>query len=49
MKFQGTQNYVATADLMLSVNASITCNARCWSKASPAPAKPCWPKKWPAR
>ena len=24
MKFQGTDNYVATADLMLAVNAAIT-------------------------
>ena len=24
MKFQGSQNYVATADLMLAVNAAIT-------------------------
>ena len=22
-------------------------SARCWSRASPAPARPCWPRKWP--
>ena len=34
MKFQGSQNYVATADLMLAVNAAITLKRPCWSKAN---------------
>jgi hypothetical protein len=29
VKFVGTERYVATADLMMAVNAAITCHARC--------------------
>ena len=47
MKFQGSENYVATPDLMLAVNAAIdAASGRCWSRASPAPARRCWPRKW---
>ena len=44
MKFQGSQNYVATQDLMLAVNAPSPSSGRCWSRASPAPARRCWPR-----
>ena len=37
--FTGTDSYVATDDLMLAVNAAVTLTARCWSRASPAPAR----------
>ncbi len=39
MKFQGTQNYVATADLMLSVNASITLQRPLLVKGEPGTGK----------
>ena len=47
MKFKGSETYVATPDLMLAVNAAARSSARCWSRASPAPARRCWPRKWP--
>jgi MoxR-like ATPase len=47
MKFQGSDKYVATQDLMLAVNAAATLQRPCSSRASPAPARPCWPRKWP--
>ena len=39
MKFTGTENYVATDDLMLAVNAAVTLSGRCSSRASRAPAR----------
>jgi MoxR-like ATPase len=39
MKFQGTQNYVATADLMLSVNAAITLQRPLLVKGEPGTGK----------
>ena len=39
MKFQGSQNYVATADLMLSVNASITLQRPLLVKGEPGTGK----------
>ena len=39
MKFQGTQTYVATADLMLSVNASITLKRPLLVKGEPGTGK----------
>jgi MoxR-like ATPase len=39
MKFQGTQNYVATQDLMLSVNASITLKRPLLVKGEPGTGK----------
>jgi MoxR-like ATPase len=39
MKFQGTQNYIATADLMLSVNASITLKRPLLVKGEPGTGK----------
>jgi hypothetical protein len=46
MKFEGTERYVATPDLMLAVNAAMhAASARCWSRASRAPARRCWPRR----
>ena len=39
MKFQGTSNYVATQDLMLSVNASITLKRPLLVKGEPGTGK----------
>ncbi|PKO60747.1 MAG: ATP-binding protein [Betaproteobacteria bacterium HGW-Betaproteobacteria-18] len=39
MKFQGTQSYIATADLMLSVNASITLQRPLLVKGEPGTGK----------
>jgi len=35
MRFEGNQRYVATDDLKVAVNAAITLERRCWSRASP--------------
>ena len=48
-KFQGSDQYVATQDLMLAVNAAITLKRPLLVRASPAPARRCWPRKWPPR
>jgi len=43
MRFEGTSAYVATDDLKVAVNAANHApSARSWSKASRAPARPCW-------
>jgi hypothetical protein len=47
MRFEGTENYVATEDLRVAVNAAIALERPLLSRASPAPARPCWPSKWP--
>jgi MoxR-like ATPase len=39
MKFQGTQNYVATQDLMLAVNAAITLKRPLLVKGEPGTGK----------
>ena len=39
MKFQGTQDYVATPDLMLSVNAAITLQRPLLVKGEPGTGK----------
>ena len=39
MKFKGTQNYVATEDLMLSVNAAITLKRPLLVKGEPGTGK----------
>ena len=49
MKFTGSENYVATQDLMLAVNAAITLKRPLLVKGEPGPAKPCWPKRWRRR
>ena len=46
-KFQGTENYVATQDLMLAVNAAITLRRPLLVKGEPGTGKTCWLKKWP--
>ena len=41
MRFEGTRTYVATDDLKVAVNAADhAASGRCWSRASPAPARP---------
>jgi hypothetical protein len=48
MKFTGSQNYVATDDLAWPSMRQSSLNARCWSRVSRAPARPCWPSRSPA-
>jgi len=43
MKFHGTKNYVATQDLMLSVNAAITLQRPLLVKGEPGTGKSWWP------
>ena len=47
MKFTGTEKYVATDDLQMAVNAAIALQRPLLIRASRAPGKPCWPRKWP--
>ena len=44
MKFTGTKDYVATDDLRVAVNASITLERPLLIKGDPAPARRCWPR-----
>jgi hypothetical protein len=46
-RFTGSDQYVATDDLMMAVNAAITLQRPLLVKANRAPARPCWPKKLP--
>ncbi len=48
-RFEGSDHYVATDDLRVAVNAAIALERPSWSRASRAPARPCWPSKSPAR
>lgn len=47
MRFEGTKDYVATEDLKVAVNAAITLERPCSSKANRAPARRCWRSKSP--
>ena len=49
IRFTGTDSYVATEDLMVAVNASVTLQRPLLIKANPAPARPCWPMRSPGR
>jgi hypothetical protein len=44
MKFHGSENYVATPDLMLAVNAAAAPEAAAAGGGDPAPARRCWPR-----
>ena len=49
MKFKGSENYVATPDLMLAVNAAVTLKRPLLVKGEPGTGRRCWPRRSPPR
>ncbi len=45
MRFAGTEDYVATDDLTMAVNAAIVLERPLLVKGEPAPARRCWPAR----
>ena len=43
-KFSGSANYVASRDLMETVNIAVALQKPLLIKGEPAPARPCWPR-----
>ena len=47
--FSGTENYVATDELALAVNAAITLERPLLIKGEPVLVRLCWLKRWQIR
>ena len=46
-EFRGSQNYVASEELMRAVNIAMVLQKPLLIKGEPVPARPCWPRPSP--